>query len=376
MTAASRWSTVIATLAACVIAASLTSAASAQPSDAPVESGAVLFVTNWASDNVSTFRLDANGLPILPAATTAVPAGARNPLAAVVSPDGQRLYVTNWGSGGVSVLGIADDAALHAISTIGSGLVNSAGVAIGGGGRHLYVANFNGGGAGTLSTFHVDGTGLPALSDAQPSQGSGAAGVALSPDGQTLAVANMGTGDVSIFRIGADGLPSWWSTVATGAGAFFPAFTRDGAFLLVANSKANSLSTVDVGPTGPRVIATEPSGGNGPRGVAVDESGVVYLAHYNDGTGPGSATTFVVAADGGLSLRDDAVATGGNGAEAIVAHRNSLYVANFNTGGPGSVSTFRLDSGPPRLLAEPATTGGSEPDFGGIVVHSLDESRS
>ena len=66
MTAASRWSTVIATLPACVIAASLTSAASAQPSDAPVESGAVLFVTNWASDNVSTFRLDANGLPIRP----------------------------------------------------------------------------------------------------------------------------------------------------------------------------------------------------------------------------------------------------------------------------------------------------------------------
>ena len=67
-------------------------------------------------------------------------------------------------------------------------------------------------------------------------------------------------------------------------------------------------------------------------------------------------------------LRDLGAPPRVRGAEAIVAHNDSLYVANFNTGGMGSVSTFRLGLGPPGLLAAPTPTGGSEPDLGGIVV--------
>jgi hypothetical protein len=51
--------------------------------------------------------------------------------------------------------------------------------------------------------------------------------------------------------------------------------------------------------------------------------------------------------------RGDPVETGGNGAAAIVAHGNSLYVADFTIGAPGSVSTIRLGWGLPFLQAEP-----------------------
>ena len=333
----------------------------------------VLYVANWASDNISTFRLADDGSLITPATLTDVPAGTHQPLAAAESPSGRFLYVTNWGSGGVSTFAIADDGTLIAVTTSGSGLVNSAGIAVSAEGDRLYVANFNDRAAGTLSTFGIGSDGVPTLLSTQDSRGSGAAGIALSPDGHTLAVANMGSGDISLFQIGLDGMPRWVATRGTAAGAFFPAFARDGRHVIVANAEANSLSVVAVDDAAdPRLITTVPSAGDGPRGIAVDAAGTAHVAHYADGTGGGSVTSFAIANNGQPTQLGDPVGTGGNGAEAIVALDNSLYVANFNTGGPGSLSTFALRPGAaPTLIGKPTMTGGSEPDFGSIVIHRL-----
>jgi 6-phosphogluconolactonase (cycloisomerase 2 family) len=342
---------------------------SAAPAGAGDGARRVLYVTNWGTDNVSAFQVADDGALIAPATLAAVPPGAHQPLAAAESSDGQHLYVTNWGSGGVSTFAIAPDGALSPVVTAGTGLVNSAGIAVRG--NHIYVANFNNRAAGTLTTFGIGADGAPALLTTQDSRGQGSAGVTVSPDGQQLAVANMGSGDVSMFRIGPDGMPVWSSTRETAAGAFFPAFTTDGRYLLVAKAEANSVSVLAVNGDA-QLVTTIPSGGNGPRGLAIDSAGIVHVAHYNDGTAPGSVTSFSVTADGHLVPLGDPVATGGNGAEAIVAHGNSLYVANFNTGEPGSVSVFRLPTGNrPELVGDPTMTGGSEPDFGSIVVHTL-----
>jgi hypothetical protein len=56
---------------------------------------------------------------------SATPPAAHQPLAAVESSDGRHLYVTNWGSGGVSTFAIALDGALAPVVTAGTGLVNA-----------------------------------------------------------------------------------------------------------------------------------------------------------------------------------------------------------------------------------------------------------
>jgi 6-phosphogluconolactonase (cycloisomerase 2 family) len=179
----------------------------------------------------------------------------------------------------------------------------------------------------------------------------------------------MGSGNVALFRLAPDGTPDWVATCPTADGAFFRAFTVDGRYLLVAKAEANSVSTLDLADSAnPRLVVSVPSGGDGSRGIAVHSTGTVHVAHY----AAGSVTSFALGADGGLTRPGGSVATGGNGAEAIVAQANSLYVANFNTGGPGSVSTFVLRSGnTPTLTGDPTPTGGSEPDVGSMVIRAV-----
>jgi hypothetical protein len=78
-----------------------------------------------------------------------------------------------------------------------------------------------------------------------------------------------------------------------------------------------------------------------------------------------------VGAGGSLNVEGEPARTGGNGAEAIILARGDrrLYVANFNKGGPGSVTTFAVTRVGDELhrLGGPVPTGGLEPDFGGLA---------
>jgi 6-phosphogluconolactonase (cycloisomerase 2 family) len=343
---------------------------------APRVGSHVLFVTNWLSNDVSTLRLGPTGTPVGPPVLTPVPPGASNPLAAARTPAGW-LYASNWGSGGVSAFRIGRGGVLSAAAAVPGAdpaPTDSAGVALDWAHRQLFVANFNKAKAGTLSRFDLR-RGVPRATSTIDAHGGGSAGAALSPDGRLLVVANMTSGDVSLFSIGADGSPKFVRTVPTGAGAFFPAFSPDGRFVVVANATADTVTTLRrVGtPNDPdlRLIGSYSSSGSGPRGIAVSSDRQVYVALYNGGSGRASVSAFTLGRRGSLTSLGPAVDTGSNGAEAIVvddtAHR--LYVANFNTGGPGSVSTFATAPGAvPRLLGAPAPTGGEQPDFGGMVL--------
>jgi 6-phosphogluconolactonase len=169
----------------------------------PARAAAPLYVTNWGSDDVSIFRPRADGTLPLPA-LVAVPLGAHEPLCAALAPNGRWLYVSNWGSGDVSSFRIGPDGRLRPLGTFEPAAPlpsNSAGIAITPDGHRLYVANFNHTGPGTLSSFSVNRDGdLVPLDATVATGGRGAAGLALDHSGRTLYVANMDSGDVSTLR--------------------------------------------------------------------------------------------------------------------------------------------------------------------------------
>jgi 6-phosphogluconolactonase (cycloisomerase 2 family) len=338
---------------------------------------APLYVTNWGSDNVSVFRPRADGT-LRPPALVAVPAGAENPLCAALAPNGRWLYVSNWGSGDVSSFRVGRIGGLSASRKFAPAPPppsNSAGIAISSDGKRLYVGNFNDGGPGTLSSFTVNGDGsLAPLGATVATGGRGPAGVALDRSGRHLYIANTISGEMSSFSTGSDGPPILRQVVAAGAGAFFPALTPDGRHLLVANATANTVISFAVRSNGllGEAKPAVSTGANGPRGIAISPDGrYAYVAHYNGGPGRGEVAVLQIHPGGTLSRKGRPVATGGNGAEAItLADRGRLlYVANFNTNGPGSLTAFAVQaSGSLRRLAAPTPTGGRNPDFGGLVV--------
>jgi 6-phosphogluconolactonase (cycloisomerase 2 family) len=339
----------------------------------------VLYATNWASNDISALRLDRDGTLRGSPRLFPVARGAMNPLVAVLSPSEKHLYVSNWGSGDVSSYRVGSRGRLTAEATTkpaGPPVSNASGMAISKDGRHLFLAAFNAGGPGTVSSFAVGRDGRLSALNTVAAHGDGPAGIALAPDGRTLYVANMMSGDVSAFAVRDGGSLRWIQTIASGAGAFFPALTPDGRILVVANATSNDLSVFRVTSQHRLHLLTGPtdSGGDGPRGVVISPEGrLVYVAHYNGGTGPGSVSAFKLRGRGRLVQVGDAVPTGGNGAEAMVFDTSTrrLFVANFNTGELGSVSIFDLgQNGRVSLVGEPVPTGGKEPDFGGLAIFS------
>jgi 6-phosphogluconolactonase len=189
-----------------------------------------------------------------------------NPLVAVLSPGGRHLYVSDWGSGDISVYGIGRQGALvpeARVTPAGPPPTNPSGLVISRDGRRLFMGAFNGGDRGTVSSFAIDRRGRPSPLSTVDAHGDGSAGAVLAPDGRTLYVANMMSGDVSAFAVGGDGSLHWLQTVVSGEGAFFPALTPNGRLLVVANATSNDLSVFRV--IGRGRLRPTASGGDGLR---------------------------------------------------------------------------------------------------------------
>jgi 6-phosphogluconolactonase len=145
-----------------------------------------LFVTNAhnapGDSTVSTFADGAAGT-LSPIAASPVANGQSGTCWAVVSPDGQRLYTVNTGSGTITNYAIAADGSLTVIGSTpilnGTGAGNAVDVGISPDGRYLYVDESK---TGAVAEFVVHGSQLRELaSDPAPlPAGAAAAGIAVS----------------------------------------------------------------------------------------------------------------------------------------------------------------------------------------------------
>jgi DNA-binding beta-propeller fold protein YncE len=341
------------------IAAALLAVAAA----APAQAAPFVYVTNEDGASVSQYDAGAGGLlaPLFPP-TVAAP----GPREVAVSPDGASIYLTNGGNDSVSQYDVGAGGKLTPKSpaTVAAG-ANPIGVAASPNGRSIYVANFIGGNfGGTVSQYDVGpGGGLTPKSPPTVFADHDPSGVAVSPDGQSVYVANFHlqeNGTVSQYGVGPDGAlsPKSPATVGTGEDPVQVAVSPDGMSVYVTNNSSNTVSQYDVGAGGklsPKSPATV-AGDGGPFGVAVGPDGKsVYVTNLPRESGsPTTVSQFDVGADGKLTPKSPATVAAGIAPEgvAVSADGKSVYVANNDS---NSISQYDIGAGGALTPKSPAT---------------------
>jgi YVTN family beta-propeller protein len=187
---------------------------------------------------------------------------------------------------------------------------------------------------------------VPVRSDSIP-VGGGPTGIAVSPDGQELYVANSGNNTLSVIDVGARAVVS---TVPVGASPRSVAVSPDGRRIVVANSGDNSVSIVDKGdsaqkrPAARRVdVGLEP--------VDIEMSLRNDTAFVVEATSPegGAGTVSVVNVDELTSsptvIRTDsptAIAISPDGRTGYLANPNAIALVAFDTQTLVEKSSFPL----------------------------------
>ncbi|MCV7368359.1 hypothetical protein CRI77_09415 [Mycolicibacterium duvalii] len=217
---------------------------------------------------------------------TSIAVGFR-PSAAVVSPDGQRLYVANAGSRTVSVINTSTgrkiDANPRNIFSTSISVGSSPGaLALSSDGKRLYVANT---GSGTVSVINTD---TYARIDANPRNifsttitvGSSPSALAYGPDGR-LYVANRGSKTVSVIDTATNTVvdtnpsTSGKQSISVGTSPSALALGPDGR-LFVANSGSGTVSVIN---TNDYSVATIFTVGMQPSGMTLGADGRLYVTN-------------------------------------------------------------------------------------------------
>ncbi len=237
----------------------------------PVQAAPSAYVANFASNTVSVIDTASNTV------TTTIPVETR-PFGIAVNPDGSRVYVTNYGSNTVSVIDTATNAVTGSAITVGA---NPRGIAVSPDGSQVYVANeFD-------NTVSVIDTATNAVT-AAISVGSHPYGVAVSPDGSQVYVVNVcassssscANGTVSVIDTATNAVTG--SPITVGNNPFGVAVSPDGSRVYVANSGSGTVSVID---TAENAVTAVISVGNAPYGVAVSPDGSrVYVANFGSNT--------------------------------------------------------------------------------------------
>ncbi|WP_319436179.1 YncE family protein [Mycobacterium sp. RTGN5] len=205
-----------------------------------------------------------------------IPVGSA-PTGVAVSPNGSSavytVYVANAASNTVSVITTATDANYGLTGTVTATIpVGSAptGVAVSPNGNTVYVAN----GGGTVSVINTATntvtTSIPVV--------DGANGVAVSPNGNTVYVANGGNA-VSVINTATNTVTA---NIPVGVKPEWIAVSPDGTHVYVANSGSNTVSVID---TATNTVTANIPVGVKPEGIAVSPDGThVYVANSGSDT--------------------------------------------------------------------------------------------
>jgi len=250
-------------------------------------SGRFLFVSGQFGLVLSSYSIDASGLPVLVPGSTVPTLGSPHNLS--LGPDGRFIYVANTGSASVSGFAVAANGTLKEIpgSPFAAGVLPYE-VKVADSGKFAYAAN--------RDSDDVSGYSIDATSGALTSIGSfpvgcaarpfGPRAIEFSPDGKLAFVPNRFSNDVTVFAVNTTTgtmAPIAGSPFATGNDPRSAAAEPSGRFLYVPNVASNDVSGFSIdaksGALSPLPGSPFPSGAQ-PLSIEVDESGqFVYVAN-------------------------------------------------------------------------------------------------
>ena len=213
-----------------------------QMAGAAAHAAPLAYVTNAGSGTVSVINTATNSV------LTTVPVGV-SPEQVAVSLNGLFAYVTNPGSDNVSVIDTATNTVVATI-LVGTG---PAGIAATPNGA-VYVANS---GSNNVSVIDTATNTVVATIVVD----SGPAGVAITPNGAVY-VANFVANNVSVIDTATNTVVA---TIVVGQRPDFLAVSRDGASVFVPNQNSNNVSVID---TATNTVTATISVGVSPTGVA------------------------------------------------------------------------------------------------------------
>jgi YVTN family beta-propeller protein len=200
--------------------------------------GSTLFVTNFAGQSVSVIDTTTWTL-VKSIATPASPHGI------VLSPDGRYAYVACYGGAAVAVIDVAARALAATIPIPGS---EPYGIAVSAAGRYVYVSDNFANRLDVIDTASRTVVGAIGV-------GQRPALIARAPDGDTLYVTDGATASVHVLDIGANpAKPTVRTIIATQGYPHGVAVTPDGRYVVVANTVSRNLSVIDAATD--RVVAT------------------------------------------------------------------------------------------------------------------------
>jgi len=204
-----------------------------------------------------------DGTAVTPVGFRVDPAGQQTtlgslPLASAVAPDGRTMLVVNAGDANqsVQVVNTATSAILQTI-TYQSPAAVFVGVAYSPDGTHAYVS---GGGNNVIRTYSVSGghltetaqLKLPTTNPTGASVNMYPAGLAVTPDGKRLVVADQLADAASVVDLATGTV----STVAVGHDPFGAVVSKDGRTAYVTNQGGTTVSVLDVSGSAPTVRQT------------------------------------------------------------------------------------------------------------------------
>ena len=278
-----------------------------------VVSGDRLLVTNAGSDELSLFRVTADGLDL----ESRVPSGGNHPTSVAIH--GELAYVLNNGSPAITGFSLA---------------------------------------GGMLSA--IEGSAQSLAADADPAQ------IAFSPDGRMLVVTERGTNSISTFDVDEQGLAEGPQTIAC-PGATPYGFDFAGGSLVVteafggevgaAAATSYSLSDGRLEPVSPSVADTR---SEVCWAAVTRDARFVYVTNFGDGT----ISSYRIGADGSLELlepvaastnlgqkgvRDEAITGDGRFLYALDADAHRIY--GWSVGEDGSLTPVGDADGLPETVA-------------------------
>jgi 6-phosphogluconolactonase (cycloisomerase 2 family) len=236
----------------------------------------------------------------------------------VLSEDGRWLLVVNAGSDELSLFAVEGDG-LRLVDRVGSGDSGPTSVAISG--ALVYVLN---NGAPSISGFNlVDGK-LTALADSTRSlsrNDADPAQIAFTADGKALIATERGTNSISSYAIDERGYAEGPTTIkSSGQTPYGFGFTADGALIVTeafgGAIGAAAASSYAVNGAGELSLISG--------SVGDTNSEVCWAAVTNDGRfafvtnfGSGTVSSYEIAADGSLTLRDPVAGATRNGEKGV-----------------------------------------------------------